>query len=117
MCNYWVRWVNKRTVTVAIEWLSLHDDRARDYVAKFKVPPTTHGSILCIKENQLFTQSEAVLQILLCCRGYRNLVPVLRLLPLSWRNTCYDFVARYRHRFNKVSACSLPVSTHSVDLK
>jgi predicted DCC family thiol-disulfide oxidoreductase YuxK len=56
-------------------------------------------SLVLLHNNQLLTESEAVLHLAGKLKFPWNLLRVFRFLPAKWRNAIYRYVARNRHRF------------------
>lgn len=66
-------------------------------------------SVLLEYDGQLFSHSEAVLRIARELGGPWRLLAVGRLLPHTWRDAAYRFVARHRYRwFGRQETCMLP---------
>lgn len=69
----------------------------------------SNSSVLLWHENQLYTESDAVLTMLGLLGGSWKLSAVGYILPRFVRNALYKLVAKYRFRvFGKFDACPLP---------
>ncbi|MCA9728374.1 MAG: thiol-disulfide oxidoreductase DCC family protein [Candidatus Eisenbacteria bacterium] len=73
------------------------------------VPPPR--SVVYVAEGRVYLRSEAVLRLLADLgRGWR-LVRVLGIVPVSWRDAFYDWVARNRYAwFGKSNTCRIPTA-------
>lgn len=61
------------------------------------------------KEHSLHIRSDAVLLALIDIGGFWRIVAkCARLLPISFRDWCYDRVAKNRQRFSGKETCKLP---------
>ena len=58
--------------------------------------------------SQIFTKSEAVIEILKSLGGYWKLASIGKILPLSFRNTLYDSVAKRRRELISKESCPIP---------
>ena len=59
--------------------------------------------------QELLLRSDAILQALIDARGKGYfLAGILRWLPKSFRDRCYDYIANRRHRLFKSNHCELP---------
>ena len=66
-------------------------------------------SVLLLSGGQLYSHSAAVLRIARGLGGWWRLAGVGRVLPRTWRDALYRFVARHRYRwFGRQDSCWLP---------
>lgn len=69
------------------------------------------SSLAFMSNGKIYTKSEAVLMILSETGGFWALSSIFRIIPKSFQNVIYDFVAKYRYViFGKKSSCRLPTS-------
>ncbi|MGQ7869374.1 thiol-disulfide oxidoreductase DCC family protein [Sunxiuqinia sp. sy24] len=66
-------------------------------------------SILLVEGEQFYTHSEAILKIAEHLGGFFQVLTVVRILPKSWRDQLYTWMATNRfHWFGRRSSCMLP---------
>ena len=67
------------------------------------------GTLVLVVDGRVLTKSDAVIMIGELLGGLWRLAVLGRLLPRSFRDALYDFVARHRYRvFGKKDTCRLP---------
>ena len=72
------------------------------------VPGELH-TIIYLRDGRQLEQSDAVLAILCDAGGIGTLAVLGYLIPRSWRNIIYRFIARHRYRlFGKRNSCMVP---------
>lgn len=68
-------------------------------------------SIIFIRNENVFSASEAVIEILITLGGGWKAFSVFRLVPRQWANFIYRYIARNRYRwFGKRDVCYMPGS-------
>ncbi len=98
LCHASVRFINKRDKKNQFEYLALHSEEGKEWVKKYKLPAET-DSVILFSNNQVFTKSEATLEICrLLPRPWKWFV-VFKLIPQKWRNGIYDWIAENRYRW------------------
>ena len=66
-------------------------------------------SIVLMENNKIYTQSSAVLRIVLHLSGLYPLLFVFMVIPRPLRDMVYDFIAKNRYRwFGKHDQCMIP---------
>ena len=64
--------------------------------------------LLVTPENKLFTKIDVVIEVSKSLGGFWHILRVLKILPKSWRNSLYDFIATRRYKwFGKSDYCQL----------
>lgn len=67
------------------------------------------ASVVYLRDGVVLQRSDAALRILMDLGGIRRLHGAFLLLPRSWRDSVYDWVARNRYRwFGKHDTCRVP---------
>jgi predicted DCC family thiol-disulfide oxidoreductase YuxK len=120
MCDWAVRFLVRHDSNQAFLFAPQQSPLAAEVLARHHVPAGPLNSICVLEvhgtlgdagaaQEKLFTKSEAVLQIAEGLGGLWRIARVLRLLPRSFRDRCYDAVARNRYRISRRrSECRLP---------
>jgi predicted DCC family thiol-disulfide oxidoreductase YuxK len=114
LCNSLVRFVIERDPGGAFLFASLQSEPALKLVRKFGLSLTDFDSIILIEGSTYSIKSEAALRIAKRLRGIWSLFYIFIVIPKSWRDKVYDFVAQNRYRwFGKSDQC--PVLTSNID--
>ena len=67
------------------------------------------SSVILIVDDEAYTESDAVLQILARLGWPWSWTAFLRLIPRRVRDACYRFIARHRYRwFGRTDQCQIP---------
>jgi len=107
LCNNTVDFIIRRMGDRSFLFAPLQGQTAKDLSIDFsEVEP---GSIVYVADGRQFTQSTAVLKILVRLGGAWRLVAVFFVVPPFLRNIIYRFVAKNRYRwFGKKESCRMP---------
>jgi predicted DCC family thiol-disulfide oxidoreductase YuxK len=109
LCNWSVDFVIRRDSGKTFKYSSLQSAYARQALAGKGIDLGSMQSIVLIKDNQVYTQSDAVLEI---ARGLRFPWPLfypLRMIPRFIRDGLYRWISKNRYRwFGKESTCRVP---------
>jgi predicted DCC family thiol-disulfide oxidoreductase YuxK len=109
LCNGWVRFVLERDHKRNFLFASLQSDIAQSLARQFNFALTDFDSIILIENPTYSIKSEAALKILKGLGGVWSLFSIFTILPQSWRDSIYDFVAKNRYRwFGKLERCMVP---------
>ena len=114
LCCGWIRFLIRRDKKAAFTFVSIQSDMGKilletvDLKAN-KLTTSNINTIVYIKNNQAFIESEAVLEILTDMGGIWRIFGVLRLIPRSLRDKIYRYIAAKRYSlFGKRTSCFLP---------
>lgn len=108
LCNKTALWLLKNHISEDILFVSLSGKTAQKSLNLDKQT----DSIVFLDEQAVFLKSEAVLELIKHFPGWKWL-RILRILPLSWRDYIYDWVARNRYRwFGRLQSCELPAGEY-----
>ncbi len=78
-------------------------------VPQAQLPDPLPDSILFYEDGRLYTESEAALRIARHLNFPLSALFYFRIIPLSFRDAVYRFVARHRYRIaGRTEACMLP---------
>lgn len=108
LCNRSVQWLLKRDRHKKLKFSSLQGSFAQEL--NIRPPDNNLPDTLILYENGIITQrSEAILRITKHLGFPWNLALIFRMIPLTWRNRLYDYIALNRYRwFGKHESCLLP---------
>lgn len=113
LCNGVVQFVLARDRQGAFHFAPLQSEPARAYLAQHPelrfvdslivLPDYRTGSVAPL------VKSSAALFVLGALGPFWRLLALSRVLPRSWRDTTYDWIARHRYRlFGKQNRCLIP---------
>lgn len=109
LCNGFVQFVIARDPLGRFRFCSLQSDTARALLRKTTVDASALSTVVLLEQDQVYTESTAVLRIARKLgRGWPALY-VFILIPAFIRNAAYRWVARTRYRlFGKRAECMIP---------
>jgi predicted DCC family thiol-disulfide oxidoreductase YuxK len=109
LCNGFVNWVIDRDPKRKVMFGSLQSEEAKALLAKYGESSEYLDSIVAIKNDKLYKNSRAVLEICLTIGGVYSLMGIFLIVPNFIRDAVYKWVARNRYRwFGKSESCRIP---------
>ncbi|WP_310397027.1 thiol-disulfide oxidoreductase DCC family protein [Hymenobacter sp.] len=113
LCNGFVQFVIRHDSEGRFRFAALQSDAARTLLATHGVAPADltaePDSVLLLSGGRVYSHSTAVLRIARGLGGVWRLAGVGGVLPRTWRDALYRFVARHRYRwFGRRESCMLP---------
>jgi len=109
LCESSVVFIIKRDKTAKFKFAQAQSEAGKKLQLQIDFDVVGSNSMVLIKEGKAFFKSEAVIEICRHLDGVWKLVSLFKLLPLSFRNRAYEFVAKNRYRwFGKKDACMVP---------
>ena len=113
LCNGTVRFMLKHDKKKKFEFSSLQSSFARKNLANLNAQHTNFNTVVYQKDHKLYTKSQAVLHILQDLGGIWALLSFFKIIPRSWRDRLYDFIANHRyHWFGKKDRCMVPTKEY-----
>ena len=112
LCNGVVQFIIRHDAAGYFRFAPLQSAAARQLLAAHghALPPAgpDPDSVLLLEDGRVYAHSAAVLRMARHLPGWRWLTAG-RLLPRTWRDALYRFVARHRYRwFGRQAACMVP---------
>ncbi|NQU52590.1 MAG: DUF393 domain-containing protein [Bacteroidetes bacterium] len=105
LCNGAVNFVMKLDDKKQFYFVTLQSERGKELVAINNISLET-DSVILILENQVYLESEAVIQIAGLLPFPWNLFSVFQIIPVKIRNSIYSWIAKNRYRwFGKRNSC------------
>ena len=98
LCNNSVRFVLKRDTKRQFSYVPLQSEEGKSLLNKYRIPEET-DSIVLIKDEKYYIESDAVLEICEHLPLPWHLARTFKILPLNWRDTIYRWVAKNRYRW------------------
>ena len=110
LCNGFVQFIIRHDPAGRFRFAALQSEAGQVLLAEHGLPPVAEPeSVLLLSGGQLYSHSSAVLRIARGLGGVWALAGVGGLLPRTWRDALYRFVARNRYRwFGRQESCMLP---------
>lgn len=105
-CNSTVNFIIKKDRKDQFRFASLQSELGQTFLNKL---PTNTDSILYVRNNQVLTKSTAALYIAQDLGYPYKLLTLFKWIPTTWRDNCYDYIAKNRYRwFGKKEQCEIP---------
>jgi predicted DCC family thiol-disulfide oxidoreductase YuxK len=111
LCCGWVQFVLKHDKKEIIHFASLQSESGKQILNSFETFSGNTETVFYIKNNQLFCESDAVLEICKDLGGIWKSLLIIKLIPCKIRNFIYRFVAKNRYIvFGKRPTCLTPIN-------
>ena len=109
LCNGFVQFVIKRDHRNVFRFGSLQSESARQILMLLGSEHRDLTSIVLLDDEDIATESDAVLKIARKLHGLWSLHYSFVIVPRIVRDTMYRIVSRYRYRiFGKMDSCMIP---------
>lgn len=109
LCSNSVQFIIERDPNKRYKFASLQSRFGQEVLKKLELDPMQLQSIIVLKGNNVYQQSDAALEIAKNLSGAWPLFYVFKIIPRFLRDPLYNIVARYRYAwFGKMDACWLP---------
>ena len=109
LCNASVQWVLKHDKKALFRFAALQSATGQSLLQRSGLSPENFDTVVLLDGDQVFTRSDAALEISRRIGGVWSLLAAFRILPRPIRNAVYDWVARHRYRwFGKTESCMIP---------
>ncbi len=109
LCSGFARWLAAKKHRKPLHLATLQAQAASQYLGADRIARLAPSTIVFYDHGQIFTRSDAVLNILRYVRGVYRLMYVLKVVPRFVRDGLYQFVARNRYRwFGSTERCMVP---------
>ncbi|TVP84345.1 MAG: DUF393 domain-containing protein [Alkalicoccus sp.] len=108
-CDWSVQFIIKRDPEAHFTFASLQSRKGTELREAFQVPQALDSVVFIRSDGQVFTESEAALQICGKLSGPMKLLQAFYIIPRPVRDMLYRTAARSRYRvFGKKEACRIP---------
>ncbi len=108
LCSGAVKFILTHEKSETLKFASLQSETGSALVMKFKIDPSV-DSIVLISDHKAYIKSDAAIRIASYLKRPWSWISHTGFIPLAWRNSLYDFIARNRYRFfGKKEECWLP---------
>lgn len=87
----------------------LQSDFAQSLMAKYGINHLAQDTFILIKDEKYYTQSDAALEVSKSFAGWARVLRGFQYLPKTFRDKCYQIIARNRYKiFGKAEQCLMP---------
>lgn len=105
LCNGTVDFLLKHDKQKQFNFVPLQSDEGKIYIQKYQIPSDT-DSVLLIKSNQVYFESDAAVEIAGMLGFPWKLARFIKFIPKKMRDKIYRWVAKNRYRwFGKRESC------------
>ena len=109
LCNAWVNFIIKRDPSSRISFASLQSPAGRRLLENHKIDANYIDSLVLFEEDKFSVSSSAALRILSYLDGWERHLIYLTILPRTFRDLVYRFVANNRYKwFGRREQCMVP---------
>ncbi|MRJ10088.1 DUF393 domain-containing protein [Ornithobacterium rhinotracheale] len=109
LCDGLVQFILKRDKNKIFKFSSLQSNFAQKKIAEFGENAQNLNAIFYLKDEKLFSQSQAVLEIAKDLGFPYRIISVFQVFPHSFRDFLYQRVAKNRYKlFGQKNECMLP---------
>ena len=106
-CHFWVQFLLKRDHNKQFFFAPLQGETAHELLSSELMSVDT--IVLLEDRKKIYTKSNAILRIIKILGGFRMILFIFKLLPISIRNFFYDIMARNRFVLRKpLENCPVP---------
>jgi predicted DCC family thiol-disulfide oxidoreductase YuxK len=114
LCNAWVRFVVGRDSAGIFRFVAQQSPIGQAIIEEHLSGASQLFSVIFIEGNAIYTESDAVLQILARLNPPWSWTALLWIIPRPARDACYRFIVRHRYQwFGRTEVCQIP----SVDVR
>ncbi|MCC6463224.1 MAG: thiol-disulfide oxidoreductase DCC family protein [Saprospiraceae bacterium] len=109
LCNASVQWILAHDKTGRFRFAALQSDAGQALLARFGLEQENFDTVVLVEGEQIFTRSDAALEVLRRVGSPWSWLSVLRWMPRPLRDRVYNWIARNRYRwFGRQQECWLP---------
>ena len=109
VCNSAVKFVIKRDPAGVFAFTPMQSDLARQLLEGYPIDTVNIETVALLKNGQVFTYSDAWLEITKDLAGLWSLLRVFSIVPAPIRDYLYRLFARNRYRlFGRTEECMVP---------
>lgn len=109
LCNGWVRFLLRHDRRQRYRFAAMQGERGRALLSAHGLDPDDPMSFLLIEDGRAWTDTDAIVRVLVGLGGIWRLAAIARWLPRGLRDPLYRLIARNRYRlFGRYEHCLLP---------
>lgn len=105
-CNSTVNFIIHKDKKDQFRFATLQSKLGQSFIHRL---PSNIDSIVYVRNQEILIKSTAALYIAQDLGYPYKLMGIFKYLPTSWRDSCYDYIAKNRYRwFGKKDHCEIP---------
>ncbi|PTM10801.1 MAG: hypothetical protein DA408_15150 [Bacteroidetes bacterium] len=109
LCNGFVQFIIRRDPEGVFRFASLQSETGKALLAQYNLDTNALNTVVLIDQGQAYTHSAVALRLLPQLRGFWSWTQIFWLIPRTWRDAAYNWVARNRYRwFGQKDVCMIP---------
>ena len=109
LCNSAIQFLLRHDKRKVFSFSSLQSNFGKKFITDSRLSGHFPDSVVLYENGQIYTRSDAIIRIAKILGGFYGLAVVLQIIPRSFRDTLYNFVASHRYRwFGKRESCMIP---------
>ena len=112
ICNFCNRTINiilKYDTQAYFQFAPSQSTAGKDILQQFGLEQNGKSSVILIDQDQVFTKTDAVIQIARHLKGWPRLFRFIKFIPKPIRDFGYDLIAKNRYiLFGKKASCMIP---------
>ena len=109
LCNAWVRFVVQRDPTGIFRFAAQQSPTGQSIIEEHLRGVGQLSSVILIEDHAIYTEFEAILQILTRLGPPWSWMTLLRIVPRRLRDASYRFIVRHRYQwFGRTEVCQVP---------
>lgn len=110
LCDASVQYIIRKDSKDQFRFVALQSDLGKQIIVYLGLKPATLDSIVLYEPGvAYFYKSDAILEIASALGGFLSLLSVTKGIPVSIRNSIYDYVAKNRYKwYGKKQSCMMP---------
>jgi predicted DCC family thiol-disulfide oxidoreductase YuxK len=109
LCEWSVAFIVKRDKSAKFRFVAAQSDLGHKMQNEFGIDAIRDTTMVLLKDGNLYTKSDAAIEIAKDLDGLWKVLRVISVLPRSWRDSAYTYVANNRYRwFGQKQECLLP---------
>jgi predicted DCC family thiol-disulfide oxidoreductase YuxK len=109
LCNAWVRFVIQRDPAGIFRLAAQQSPIGQAIIEDHLSGTSPLSSVILIEGNSIYTESDAILQVLARLSPPWCWIALLWIVPRGIRDACYHFIVRHRYRwFGRTEVCQVP---------
>ena len=109
LCCGWVRFLIRHDKKGVFKFVSLQSEEGIQFTKRYNIDTKVIDSIIYIRDNQSFIESDAVFEIIRDLSGIWKVFLIFRIMPKQITDFIYKKIAKNRYLiFGKRSTCLVP---------
>lgn len=108
LCNTWLNVLRRIDREGRISYVALKSEIGNTLIENYNFDSEKADTVVFENNNKIFLRSEAIIECLSYLGAFWKLAKVLRIFPLTIRDSVYDTIARNRYKwFGKTDSCEI----------